>query len=470
LTCRVDAGGDFPTHSSSLPSLKKEMRAAASESNKLDISNVLRDDDDNLLMMSGGGGGFFPAPEHDFDESDVDLAGICAWLEASSYDEEENNNGMRSSSTFSAFSEKTITTTTTTIATLSPNKRPADELVHAGNIGGDGGSGTGRDTKKQKKERQMKTTTPTEIPQRLFPDSGSDDGGMGSLGDDLLMTSGGGGGGGHLLDDWAAHFPVAAGVSKQTTSSEEDEDEEREGGDEGEEGEEGEEGASKEAKKEIRLKRNRASAALSRQRKRLELVDLRQRCRELERANAHFQYVAQCAQAENLRLRAAGAGAAGGVLSNPRLSPPCPCTRVGTFHIILQLSKHRLMTPRILVVHVTERTLGSDNPSRRSWSCPPTAASPSPRRHPRLPKRRADTPQELLPTRCADPHDVRPHDDAAANAAAAAAAVTAVAVAAARDRDDEDEDDEQQRNLHNFHRHHQHRHRQHHRQHQQHLR
>ena len=55
--------------------------------------------------------------------------------------------------------------------------------------------------------------------------------------------------------------------------------------------------------KEARLRRNRASAALSRQRKRTELVHLRQRCRELERANRHFQYVAQCASHENAALR-----------------------------------------------------------------------------------------------------------------------------------------------------------------------
>ena len=55
--------------------------------------------------------------------------------------------------------------------------------------------------------------------------------------------------------------------------------------------------------KEARLRRNRASAALSRQRKRTELVHLRQRCRELERANRHIQYVAQCASHENAALR-----------------------------------------------------------------------------------------------------------------------------------------------------------------------
>ena len=35
----------------------------------------------------------------------------------------------------------------------------------------------------------------------------------------------------------------------------------------------------------------------------MELVHLRQRCRELERAVAHFQYVAQCASLENVNLR-----------------------------------------------------------------------------------------------------------------------------------------------------------------------
>ena len=81
--------------------------------------------------------------------------------------------------------------------------------------------------------------------------------------------------------------------------------------------------------KEARLRRNRASAALSRQRKRLELVHLRQRCRELERAAAHFQFVAQQAFAENVDLRRRLDGVAGEVAgSNPVVAAASVVTRL----------------------------------------------------------------------------------------------------------------------------------------------
>ena len=81
--------------------------------------------------------------------------------------------------------------------------------------------------------------------------------------------------------------------------------------------------------KEARLRRNRASAALSRRRKRLELVHLRQRCRELERAVAHFQFVAQRAFAENVDLRRRLDGVAGEVAgSNPVVAAASVVTRL----------------------------------------------------------------------------------------------------------------------------------------------
>jgi hypothetical protein len=49
--------------------------------------------------------------------------------------------------------------------------------------------------------------------------------------------------------------------------------------------------------------RNRASAAMSRARKRNELATLRRHVRELEKANQHLSYAAQCAFAENAALR-----------------------------------------------------------------------------------------------------------------------------------------------------------------------
>ena len=52
-----------------------------------------------------------------------------------------------------------------------------------------------------------------------------------------------------------------------------------------------------------RLRRNRESAAASRARKKNETAALRRTVRELEKANAHLSYAAQCAFAENAALR-----------------------------------------------------------------------------------------------------------------------------------------------------------------------
>ena len=57
------------------------------------------------------------------------------------------------------------------------------------------------------------------------------------------------------------------------------------------------------SKASARLRRNRASAAASRARKRDEMTQLRRTVRELEKANAHLSYAAQCAFAENAALR-----------------------------------------------------------------------------------------------------------------------------------------------------------------------
>jgi len=57
------------------------------------------------------------------------------------------------------------------------------------------------------------------------------------------------------------------------------------------------------SKASARLRRNRASAAASRARKRDEMAQLRRTVRELEKANAHLSYAAQCAFAENAALR-----------------------------------------------------------------------------------------------------------------------------------------------------------------------
>lgn len=55
--------------------------------------------------------------------------------------------------------------------------------------------------------------------------------------------------------------------------------------------------------KSVRLKRNRLSAAASRERKKNEIFSLKRRVRDLERANQHLSYATQCLGAENTAMR-----------------------------------------------------------------------------------------------------------------------------------------------------------------------
>lgn len=53
----------------------------------------------------------------------------------------------------------------------------------------------------------------------------------------------------------------------------------------------------------VRLKRNRASAAESRERKKNEIENLKRQVRQLEKANQHLSYATQCLSAENTAMR-----------------------------------------------------------------------------------------------------------------------------------------------------------------------
>ena len=330
----------------------------AAASGKPEEATGLFEEDLDLLLGNGPGGGFYPGPENDFDldddDDDVDLAAICTWLEASP--------ASSAPSSDSAFSEILLEGT-------SKKKRSAEGVWGEGSLGmrDGGGRGTGKKARKKntRKTNQAKRGSPSP------PASPSSTPCRQADGSSLpsIAVEGGPhpGGGGELtppigrLDSLGTvpgdpHCPMwsdeEVGVSTLSTppadgswlahlqfslSSSDTENNDATAGvgkreeatDAGQNAWECEE-SGEDAKKKIRLKRNRASAALSRQRKRAELDNLRQRCRELEKANAHLHYIAQCAQTENLRLRAIGAAGTNGATCETRMGalPPAHHARV----------------------------------------------------------------------------------------------------------------------------------------------
>ena len=182
-----------------------------------------------------------------FDDADVDLSGICAWLEgdvglATNDDDDDDDDDDDA---------RALASTTPRASSTSKKRAPPGSLEH------DSVRAPPARTSGDKRGRRGAPATP---PRR---DELTDRGSV------------------EYSDPNSVEYsdPNSDPSSVETNS---------EGGD---------------SSKEARLRRNRASAALSRQRKRLELVHLRRRCVELERAVAHFQYVAQCASAENVDLR-----------------------------------------------------------------------------------------------------------------------------------------------------------------------
>ena len=183
--------------------------------------------------------------ELSFDDADVDLSGICAWLEGdvglAMDDDDDDDDGEA----------RELASTTPRASSTSKKRAPLGSLEH------DSVRAPPARTSGDKRGRRGSPATPPRRDELTDP---------GSV---------------EYSDPNSVEYsdPNSDPSSVETNS---------EGGD---------------PSKEARLRRNRASAALSRQRKRLELVHLRRRCAELERAVAHFQYVAQCASAENVDLR-----------------------------------------------------------------------------------------------------------------------------------------------------------------------
>ena len=205
-----------------------------------------------------------------FDDADVDLSGICAWLEGdvglATNDDDDDDDDARA-----------LASTTPRASSTSKKRAPPGSLEH------DSVRAPPARTSGDKRGRRGAPATP---PRR---DELTDRGSV------------------EYSDPNSVEYsdPNSDPSSVETNS---------EGGD---------------PSKEARLRRNRASAALSRQRKRLELVHLRRRCVELERAVAHFQYVAQCASAENVDLRRRIDGVTDEVAgSNPVVAAVNPVTRL----------------------------------------------------------------------------------------------------------------------------------------------
>ena len=169
-----------------------------------------------------------------FDDADVDLSGICAWLEGdvvlATDDDDDDDDDARA-----------LASTTPRASSTSKKRAPPGSLEH------DSVRAPPARTSGDKRGRRGAPATPPRRDELTDP---------GSV---------------EYSDPNSVEYsdPNSDPSSVETNS---------EGGD---------------PSKEARLRRNRASAALSRQRKRLELVHLRRRCAELERAVAHFQYVAQ---------------------------------------------------------------------------------------------------------------------------------------------------------------------------------
>ena len=201
---------------------------------------------------------------HDFDETDVDLAGICAWLEDASAepiaDAEPASGDLDPLLSFPSL----------------PKKRPRGEPPREDDP-------PREDARAPRLARERDPSTP---PERAF-------------GVDTAT-----------LFDVSSLIPA---TPSRDADDDADADAVRRGSDSGAASDFGLDSKSRDAsassadvdKREIRLRRNRASAAASRQRKRLETTGLRQKCRNLERALAHARYATQCAHAEIFALRRA---------------------------------------------------------------------------------------------------------------------------------------------------------------------
>ena len=222
---------------------------------------------------------------HDFDESDVDLAGICAWLEDASGEPIADANADANADAEPASGDLNPLLSFQALPKKRPRGDPPREVARA----------TRARTKPLDAtlERSLDIDPIALLDASFFVpatpprDADADDDvrvdataprrGSDSLGSDLDLD-----------------FVLGSGSGDASSSSDAECARSNPTGDGDVAGVD---------KREIRLRRNRASAAASRQRKRLETVRLRQRCRDLERAVAHARFAAQCAHAEIAALR-----------------------------------------------------------------------------------------------------------------------------------------------------------------------
>ena len=191
---------------------------------------------------------------HDFDETDVDLAGICAWLEDASAepiaDAEPASGNLDPLLSFPSL----------------PKKRPRGEPPREDDPPREDARATRARTRPidATLERAFGVDTATLFDvSSLIPATPSRDADDDADADAVRRGS----------DSGAASDFGLDSKSRDASASSADVD-----------------------KREIRLRRNRASAAASRQRKRLETTGLRQKCRNLERALAHARSYARRAR------------------------------------------------------------------------------------------------------------------------------------------------------------------------------
>lgn len=232
---------------------------------------------------------------HDFDESDVDLAGICAWLEDASGEPIADADADANADAEPASGDLDLLLSFPSL----PKKRPR----------GDPPREEARATRARTKPldatlEQSLDVDPTALldasffvpatPPRDADADADDDGPLDATVPRRTSDTSG------LNLDF--DFGLGSGSGDASSSSDAECARSNPTGDGDGDGDGGGDVAGVD-KREIRLRRNRASAAASRQRKRLETVRLRQRCRDLERAVAHARFATQCAHAEIAALR-----------------------------------------------------------------------------------------------------------------------------------------------------------------------
>ena len=269
----------------------------------------------------GGDGALAAFPStlaHDFDDADVDLSGICAWLEAGAADADppafafDLDAGDARDAVFAVSGPRDDDGAT--IASPSrPSRRVARRVSTAENA-----SPRRASARTSRGSRQGARVSPSTPPRDDAGDAAhfaADDASFAAF--DLFplfpepqqrfarkeprasLSHRG-----SLSDDTAGEREAICAREETNASSDASDP------------------SGTESARDARLRRNRASAAASRSRKRAQLQTLARRVRELERANEHLTYAAQCAHAENAALRARLGFPPVGAVPNPSSAAP----------------------------------------------------------------------------------------------------------------------------------------------------